>query len=292
MTARQPSSSSRATSGIPKMRCHQAAVASQSRTEKEMWDTPANAGGEANRGTEPVRSHVASFRFTSSDTVDDILRIGVYQDPSQRDPWPREAEPLTTTSYAILSLLAVQPWTAYGLAQQMERSLERMWPRAASVVYAEPKRLVRHGLADARREYTGRRPSTVYSITDEGREALATWLSEPGSGPVAECEALLKVAFADHGTLADLRTNLAAIRTWAEADLAEGRARHVEYAETGGPFPDRLPAIALAARYYAEVSSAVLRWAQWAEDATAAWSGVTVETGATVPDDAFHLSGD
>ena len=42
---------------------------------------------------------------------------------------------LTTTSYAILGLLAIKPWTTYELAQQMDRSLRRIWPRAKSKLY-------------------------------------------------------------------------------------------------------------------------------------------------------------
>ena len=48
------------------------------------------------------------------------------------------AQPPTTTSHAILCLLAVRDWTAYELAQQMDRSVGNMWPRAASVVYEHP----------------------------------------------------------------------------------------------------------------------------------------------------------
>ncbi len=193
----------------------------------------------------------------------------------------------TTTSFAILSLLAVKPWTTYELAQQMERSIGAMWPRAASVIYEEPKRLVKRGLASAEKQFTGKRASTVYSITDEGRRALATWLAEPGDPPNIEHEALLKVAFADHGSLDGLRSNLAAIRAHAEAELATSEARSREYAETGGPFPERLPVIALANRYFAERNRALLRWAEWADRVTADWPGVTEATGATVPADAF-----
>ena len=46
---------------------------------------------------------------------------------------------LTTTSYAILGLLAVKPWTTYELAQQMRRALGQFWPRAESKLYEEPK---------------------------------------------------------------------------------------------------------------------------------------------------------
>lgn len=199
---------------------------------------------------------------------------------------------LTTTSFAILSLLAVRSWTTYELAQQMERSVGRMWPRAASVVYEEPKRLVREGLATSSKEYTGKRASTVYSITSEGRQVLSRWLTEPGSGPTLEFEALLKVAFADHGSLEGLRANLVAIRENVEHEYAEGEMRLREYAETGGPHPERLPVIALVVRYFQERGEAMLRWVEWAESATSDWTGVTPETGARLPADAFTPTDD
>src|SRR3954464_8690260 len=93
---------------------------------------------------------------------------------------------LTTTSYAILGLLAIQPWSTYELTRQMDRSLGRFWPRARSKLYEEPKKLVAAGLAVASDERVGRRPRTVYSITPAGRAALAEWLRTPGSGPVLE----------------------------------------------------------------------------------------------------------
>lgn len=194
---------------------------------------------------------------------------------------------LTTTSYAILSLLAVRSWTTYELAQQMDRSVGQMWPRAASVVYEEPKRLVGRGLAESHKAYTGKRASTVYSITATGHEALAAWLAEPGDPPSMEFEGLLKVAFADHGSIDALRTNLAAIRRWADEDWADGLGRMAEYADTGGPYPERLPVIALASRFFMEQSAAIRRWAEWAEQATSDWTGVTLETGAQVPNNAF-----
>jgi DNA-binding PadR family transcriptional regulator len=194
---------------------------------------------------------------------------------------------LTTTSYAILSLLGVRSWTTYELAQQMERSVGSMWPRAASVVYEEPKRLVREGLATVSTRRTGRRPSSVYAITLDGREALARWLSEPGGSPTLEFEGMLKVAFADQGSLEGLRTNLTAIRANVQGELAEVERRRKEYAEWGGPYPERLPVIALALRFYQEQAEARLRWVEWATAAASKWSGVTPETGAHVPLDAF-----
>ena len=107
---------------------------------------------------------------------------------------------LSTTSYALLALLGVQPFTAYELAQQMERSLADFWPRAQSVLYNEAKNLTAHGLATSERVHTGQRASTRYTITDQGRVALQQWLDTPASGPQLQFEALVQVAFADHGS--------------------------------------------------------------------------------------------
>src|SRR5919198_2119040 len=84
---------------------------------------------------------------------------------------------LTTTSYAILGLLAIRPWSTYELAKQMRRSLHHIWPRAESNVYAEPKRLVEAGLATAEVQKVGERPRTLYTITPKGRQALERWLA-------------------------------------------------------------------------------------------------------------------
>lgn len=197
---------------------------------------------------------------------------------------------LTTTSYAILSLLGVKSWTTYELAQQMDRSVGRMWPRAASVVYEEPKRLARLGLATSTKTHTGKRASTVYSITDTGRTALAEWLASPGpADPRVEFEALLKVAFADNGSIESLRDNLAVISDYADDEVSYARQRLDEYAATGGPYPERLPVIALVARYYLDQAVALKRWIDWATEATANWTGVTPDTGAHTPESAFTL---
>ena len=82
----------------------------------------------------------------------------------------------------------------------MDRSLGRIWPRAQSKLYEEPKKLVAQGLACAAEEQVGQRPRTVYTITSRGRRALAAWLRDPGAGPVLEFEQLLKIFFAENGT--------------------------------------------------------------------------------------------
>jgi PadR family transcriptional regulator, regulatory protein AphA len=190
---------------------------------------------------------------------------------------------LTPTSFAILGLLSIQPFTTYELAQQMERTLSWFWPRAASMIYEEPKKLVSAGLAASEVTYTGKRRSTVYAITDAGRAALREWLDSPAVGMRMEFEAMIKVAFADAGNVDQLRATVREIRADAEARLAEILDRSTEYATTGGPFPDRLPIAAITGKLLMGQHEAVIRWARWAEDALGDWTGVTPATGATVP---------
>jgi DNA-binding PadR family transcriptional regulator len=178
---------------------------------------------------------------------------------------------LTSTSYAVLALLALQPWTTYQLAKQMERSLGWIWPRAVSRLYEEPKKLVAAGLADSRPEATGRRPSTVYSITPAGREALAAWLAEPGAGPLLECEALVKIAYADLGSRDGLLANLTALIEDSTAKLRFGEMIARQYLDGHGPFQQRLPVSGLMWRFLWEYNTTVLRWARWARAEVEAW---------------------
>lgn len=178
---------------------------------------------------------------------------------------------LTATSYAILGLLAIKPWTTYELAQQMDRSLKNFWPRAASRIYEEPKRLAARGLANASKDPVGRRPRTVYSITPDGRRALSQWLDEPGAGPTIEFEALLKIFFAENTTRDAVLTNLEAIRRWAAQQNAENIAFARLYTETGGPFPDRLAAITLTGKFLTDFADMLDGWARWATDTIDTW---------------------
>ncbi|MBJ7331027.1 MAG: PadR family transcriptional regulator [Solirubrobacteraceae bacterium] len=178
---------------------------------------------------------------------------------------------MTGTTYAVLGLLAVQPWSTYELTQQMERTLGRIWPRAQSKLYEEPKKLVTLGLATAEVESVGKRPRTVYSITAAGRTALADWLHEPGEGPVIEFEQLVKLSFAEHGTRDDALRTIAAARSWAvdrnEENLAAARA----YAAGEGPFQHRAAQGMLAGAFFTELYAMVARWAAWADDQVQHW---------------------
>lgn len=115
---------------------------------------------------------------------------------------------LTTTSYAILGVLAIQPRTAYELAQEMRHCFEYFWPRDDVRVYADAKQLAARGLATSERVLIGRRPRTTYSITPAGKRALAKWMRAPSRPVGMEFEGLIKVYLARFGTLEELRATV------------------------------------------------------------------------------------
>ncbi|MEU6284568.1 PadR family transcriptional regulator [Streptomyces sp. NPDC047028] len=178
---------------------------------------------------------------------------------------------LTTTSYAILGLLSLRPWSTYELAQQMDRSLGRIWPRAKSKIYEEPKKLVRHGLARAERQMVGRRPRTVYAITPDGRDRLADWLREPGDGPVLECEQLLQVFFAESASSLDTLATLRAARDWAVERNRGNLAAARDYQAGEGPFPERAAQLLLVGRFLTDYYRIVADWSNWAADLVEHW---------------------
>jgi DNA-binding PadR family transcriptional regulator len=184
-------------------------------------------------------------------------------------------KPSAPTPYAILGLLAIKPWTTYELAKQVQRSLGWFWPRAERKLYDEPKALVAAGLATARSEHTGNRRRTVYEITAAGRRALRRWLGEPPAPPALEFEAMVKVFFADGGSLEQLRATLDAVETDAKQRLATLRSM-IEAGRTGPyEFARRLPINALALRFQLDHEALQARWARWAKRQIATWRAPT-----------------
>jgi DNA-binding PadR family transcriptional regulator len=182
-----------------------------------------------------------------------------------------QQRPLTTTSYAVLAALALRDHSTYELAKQMRMGWAFFWPRAESNVYAEPKRLVAAGLAASRKETTGERPRTVYSITDAGRAELTAWLTSPSSRQRYESEAVLKVFFAENGTVEDMLSSIRRIRDDAAAGIDHFRRIADLYAEGEGQYPDRFALSALVARLLGEQHTATVRWADWAEQVVSRW---------------------
>jgi PadR family transcriptional regulator AphA len=182
---------------------------------------------------------------------------------------------LTTTSYAILGLLALRDHTTYELAKQMQRTVGYIWPRAERKLYDEPKRLVQAGYAAAASDLVGRRRRTTYSITPAGRQALARWLGTEPAPPALEFEGMLRVLFADQGSIGHLRQSIQAIA----AHAASSRARFAEMAAgilaTGGEYPHRAHVNALGMRFMIAYYDQMSAWADWALDVINGWDDTT-----------------
>jgi DNA-binding PadR family transcriptional regulator len=182
---------------------------------------------------------------------------------------------LTATSYAILGLLGLRPWSAYELTKQVRRSLHFCWPRAETRIYQEPKNLLEQGLVKATTSATGRRSRTEYAITAQGREALRSWLAEPSAPPRLESEALLRVFFAEHGTKESLLATLADLEAQAAADRDQAVAQAGEYLAGRAPFPERAHILALYGRFTLDHTALLINWARWARAEVERWPDVS-----------------
>jgi len=190
---------------------------------------------------------------------------------------------LSTTSYAVLGLLALRSWTGYELTQQARRSLAYCWPKEDSVLYEEPRRLTALGLARAEQERDRGRTRNRYSITDAGRSALHTWLATPTGPPHIELEPLLRLTFADQGEVDDIKATIAALRDWAANLRADGIDVLRGYQDDKAPFPDRLHISVLTACYYKAIYDATIAFCDLAQDEVADWDrteglGATLRT--------------
>lgn len=179
----------------------------------------------------------------------------------------------TTTSYALLGLLAVRPWTGYELTAQARRSLHVVWPRSEANLYAEQKRLVRLGWAEVERERVGRRTRNRYRITDAGRAALDGWLATDPDGPRLEVEGLLRLMFADQTDPARVAAALRATAEHARVERATGVGIVDEYLHDEGPFPARARIVGLIAEFYLDLFDLIERYAERAADEVDGWPG-------------------
>lgn len=178
----------------------------------------------------------------------------------------------TATSFALLGLIGVKPWTAYELVAQARRSLHFFWPRSEAHLYAELKRLVERGHANAELVEGKRRQRTLYTITPAGRSALTEWLATEPAAPAIEVEALLRMLLADQGSLPDLRAALATTSRQAREMRDEAINLGEELLGAGGPFPQRLHLTERVVALYGEFLLLLIQWCDETSDEVAKWS--------------------
>src|SRR6266498_1880166 len=169
---------------------------------------------------------------------------------------------LTTTSYAVLAQLAVHPWSTYELARQRVRYFRYVWPRAESAIYREVKRLAAMELVTAKREYVGKRPRTLYSITEAGRQTLREWLATPVSPFAMDFEAMIRLFIAPLGTKEQLVATLEQVRDDAQEMLRFSGAVKQEFLDGRAVLQDQVYIRAHAVDFFISLLSTVDGWAE------------------------------
>lgn len=138
---------------------------------------------------------------------------------------------LSSTSSAILGLLAERPMSGYDMKRMADHSVRHFWAISYGQIYPELKRLVGAGLVEVEAAPRGTRERHVYRLTDEGRQRLQDWLANRVPAPIEiRDEMLLKLFFADELPVAERLALLRVMRARHEATAAGLRSleEHVQ----------------------------------------------------------------
>jgi DNA-binding PadR family transcriptional regulator len=106
------------------------------------------------------------------------------------------SEDLSLFSYEILGLVGRGGVGAHDLLQMARRGRILDWA-GESQYYVEPKRLAKLGYLDARKEPGKTRERTVYTLTDQGLDALREYARTPVSFTPVKSEPLLRLLISD-----------------------------------------------------------------------------------------------
>jgi len=100
---------------------------------------------------------------------------------------------VTLLGYALLGLLAREPFSGYELAQKMKAPISFFWHAKHSQIYPELAKLEAQGLVNHERVEQQEHPDKkVYTITPAGRDALRQWVTAPMEVPHARDELILR----------------------------------------------------------------------------------------------------
>ena len=169
---------------------------------------------------------------------------------------------LTPFSCVILVLVGESGAGPHDLVQMM-RDGRIYWTAPESQFYAEPKRLAQHGYLEAAKQPGRTHARTHYTLTDQGREALAEWLATPTRFARIQNEGvvrLLGAEYADRGVLLRSLRSLREELDQLQAGLEAGQAREAA-------LPRRATALELNRRLAQRILDAHRQWLDEIEDA-------------------------
>ena len=141
---------------------------------------------------------------------------------------------LSLFSYEILGLVGREGVGAHDLLQMARRGRILDWA-GESQYYVEPKRLAKLGYLEASKEPGKTRERTVYTLTDQGLEALREYARTPVTFTPVKSDALLRMLIADLVGEEVTRASIGTLRT----DIADLQARLDETEAAAHAFPHR-----------------------------------------------------
>ena len=143
-------------------------------------------------------------------------------------------EELTLFSYEILGLVGRTGAAPHDLLRMARRGRMLDWA-GESQYYVEPKRLARLGYLEARKEPGRTRERTVYTLTDQGLDALTEWARTPVHFNALKSEALLRLLVTDLVGEPATRESMATLRE----DIADLLVRLDETEAAADDLPHR-----------------------------------------------------
>jgi DNA-binding PadR family transcriptional regulator len=165
------------------------------------------------------------------------------------------SDDLSIFSYEILGLVGSTGVGAHDLRLMAQRGRILDWA-GESQYYVEPKRLARLGYLEARKEPGRTRERTVYSLTEQGLEALREYARTPVSFTPLKSEPLLRLLIADLVGEAPTRASLATLRD----DIADLFARLEESDASAEALPHRRKYLLLANGFLRRLLELHLDW--------------------------------
>jgi DNA-binding PadR family transcriptional regulator len=119
--------------------------------------------------------------------------------------------------FAVLGLLSHEPMTGYDIRKRVTHGMDYFWDLGYGQIYPALKALEKKGLVEKEMQQGPTGPSRkVYSVTEEGLEALRGWLVKPIRKESMRYEILLKLTF---GSQVPLEVNLKRIEEFRERNL-------------------------------------------------------------------------
>jgi DNA-binding PadR family transcriptional regulator len=103
---------------------------------------------------------------------------------------------MSTTPFAILGLLSIEPMSGYDIRRNLEESLSHFWSESYGQIYPSLRRLEASGLiAPVKQPPAGSRRKRSFTLTRQGRARLRNWLAEAPKPQPPRNELMLKIFF-------------------------------------------------------------------------------------------------